>query len=79
MYNAALNVLSEDCIIIGNEPSMAGDDFAYFAKKVPSVYFYLGSGNEKRGITQPLHSKNFDIDEGCLSVGISVMASYVVS
>ena len=79
MEQAAGAVLGKDSIIIGTEPSMAGEDFAYFAKAVPSVYFYLGSGNEKSGITMPLHSQNFEIDEDCLKVGIAAMASYVVN
>ena len=79
MEQAVGRVLGKDSIIFGTEPSMAGDDFAYFAKAVPSVYFYLGSGNEKRGITMPLHSSDFQIDEDCLTVGIAAMASYVVS
>lgn len=78
MEQAVRAVLGEDRIVIGTEPSMAGDDFAYFAKAVPSVYFYLGGGNEKRGITMPLHSSDFEIDEDCLKVGIAAMASYVV-
>ena len=58
---------------------MAGDDFSYFAQAVPSVYFYLGSGNKKRGITMPLHSSNFDIDEDCLKTGVAAMTAYAVS
>ena len=78
MEQAASAVLGKDSIVIGTEPSMAGEDFAYFAKAVPSVYFYLGSGNEKSGITMPLHSQNFEIDEDCLKVGIAAMASFVL-
>lgn len=79
MERAVSAVLGKDSIVIGTEPSMAGDDFAYFAKSVPSVYFYLGAGNEKRGITMPLHSSDFEIDEDCLKVGIAAMASYAVN
>jgi len=79
MEQAVRAVLGKDSIVIGTEPSMAGDDFAYFAKSVPSVYFYLGAGNEKRGITMPLHSSDFEIDEDCLKVGIAAMASYAVN
>ncbi len=79
MEQAVTRVLGKECVVFGREPSMAGDDFSYFAKTVPSVYFYLGSGNKKRGITMPLHSSNFDIDEACLKTGIAALVSYAVS
>lgn len=71
--------LGSDALVYRKEPSMAGDDFAYFAKEVPSVYFYLGSGNKKRGITEPLHSVNFDIDESCLKIGIAAIIAYALT
>ena len=52
------------------KPSMAGDDFSYFADRVPSVYFNLGGANSAKGITMPLHSPDFDFDESCLMTGI---------
>lgn len=79
MERAATEVLGKECVVFGSEPSMAGDDFSYFAQAVPSVYFYLGSGNEKRGLTEPLHSERFDVDEDCLKTGIAAMAAYAVS
>lgn len=79
MEKAVAEALGRDTVVFGRNPSMAGDDFSYFAKAVPSVYFYLGSGNKKKGITMPLHSSSFDIDEDCLKTGISAMALYAVS
>lgn len=71
--------LGNDALVYGEEPSMAGDDFAYFAREVPSVYFYLGSGNKKRGIAEPLHSVNFDVDESCLKIGIAAITAYAMA
>lgn len=51
--------------------SMCGDDFAYFARLVPSSYFRLGVGNET--ITEPIHSPNFMADENALPIGVSVL------
>ena len=79
MEQAVTRILGKESVVFGKEPSMAGDDFAYFAKAVPSVYFYLGSGNKKRGITMPLHSAQFDIDENCLKTGVAAMVSFAVS
>ena len=72
---SAARVLGEENVIVGGAPSMAGEDFAYFSEKVPSVFFYLGSGNKKSGISMPLHSANFKIDERCLTVGVATYLS----
>lgn len=64
-------------VINWKDPVMLGDDFAYFAKEVPSVYFYIGTGNEEKNIKMPLHSENFAIDENGLTVGLGVYLSYI--
>ena len=71
LENAVSKELGEACIVKGGTPSMGGDDFSYFGQHVPSVYFFLGSGNEKSGITMPLHSTDFQIDESCLETGVA--------
>lgn len=48
-----------------DEPSMLTDDFSEYTKKVPGVYFFLGTGN-----TEPLHSPDFDFDEQVLRCGV---------
>jgi len=59
-----------DCADFGGEPSMGGEDFAYYAEKVPSCIFRLGCSAE-----YPFHNPKFDIDERCLSVGVKVFVS----
>lgn len=56
-----------------DKPSMMSDDFAFFAKKVPSAYIWLGCRNEAKGITSPLHDEKFDIDEDCLAIGVNLL------
>ncbi len=72
-------LIGEDKVVRGGPSSMGGDDFAYFAERVPSVYFNLGSGNAKKGITMPLHSPDFDIDEDCLLTGVLAMSNYALN
>lgn len=52
----------------------ASEDFAYYSRERPSVFYYLGVGNEARNITAPLHHPNFDIDEDALEIGAGLMA-----
>ena len=70
LADAAEKVLGKENVVRGGEPSMAGEDFAYFAKNVPSVFFHLGTGNKKSGIEMPLHSSDFKIDESALKVAV---------
>lgn len=55
-------------------PSMGGEDFAYYAQRVPGLMARIGVRNEARGLIHPLHHPNFDLDEAALPVGASVLA-----
>jgi amidohydrolase len=53
---------------------MTAEDFAYFAREVPSCLFRLGIANAKKGIASNLHTSTFDVDEASLATGMGVMA-----
>jgi len=44
-------------------PLMAGEDFAYYLKRVPGCFMFVGAGNEDCGAVYPHHHPRFDIDE----------------
>ncbi|WP_293947267.1 MULTISPECIES: M20 metallopeptidase family protein [unclassified Sphingobacterium] len=54
------------------------DDFAYFQKKIPGVYFFLGGSNFSKGIVAMNHTPHFQIDDTCLKTGVSAFA-YLLS
>ena len=54
------------------EPIMAGEDFAYMTQKAPGAMLRLGAQLDEHN--RPHHSPIFDIHEGCLPVGVGVMA-----
>jgi amidohydrolase len=59
-------------------PFMGGEDFAYYAKKVPGCFFFIGSSPQ--GVspgTIPHHCSHFDFDERALLVGASVLLELV--
>ncbi|HEY0512792.1 MAG TPA: amidohydrolase [Thermoanaerobaculia bacterium] len=59
------------------EPSMGGEDFAYFADEVPGFYYRLGV--LKPGTTSGgLHTPTFRGDDGAVPVGIRVMSRLLV-
>ena len=49
------------------EPQMIAEDFAFYQKKMPGVFFFLGTGT---GIA--LHNCHFDFDEQILQSGITM-------
>ncbi len=53
---------------------MTAEDFAYFAQAMPACFYRLGTGNPERGITSPLHTSTFDVDEAALETGMGLMA-----
>jgi amidohydrolase len=54
------------------EPSMAGEDFAYFANEVPGFYFRLGV--VKPGtVSGGLHTPTFRADDSAVAVGMRAM------
>jgi len=59
------------------EPSMGGEDFAYFADEVPGFYYRLGV--LKPGTTSGgLHTPTFRGDDGAVPVGIRAMSRLLV-
>jgi amidohydrolase len=63
--------------VIEVEPTMAGEDFAYFANEIPGFYFRLGvvePGTESGG----LHTPTFRASDDAVPVGIRAMASVVL-
>ena len=54
------------------EPIMAGEDFAYMTQQAPGAMLRLGAQLDETN--RPHHSPIFDIHEGCLPVGVGVMA-----
>lgn len=57
------------------KPWMASEDFAYFAKAVPSVYFFVGAtpAGQDAATAPANHSPKFFLDEGALGVGMQAM------
>jgi amidohydrolase len=59
------------------KPQMGAEDFALFAERVPGLYVKLGVRNAARGLTAPIHTEDFDIDEDVLPLGVRAVATLV--
>jgi len=59
-------------------PDLGSDDFAFFQEVIPGFYFNLGVFNKEKGIQSPIHTNTFDVDEGCIAVGVKAMSNLIV-
>jgi metal-dependent amidase/aminoacylase/carboxypeptidase family protein len=57
------------------EPSMAGEDFAFYQKQIPGVMLWLGVRNEAKGFVNGLHTVDFDLEESALPLGVKAAAT----
>ena len=53
---------------------MTSEDFAFYSQVIPACFYRLGTGNILKGITSPVHTSTFDIDESALEIGMGLMA-----
>ncbi|MEI4803399.1 M20 family metallopeptidase [Bacillus sp. NPDC077411] len=74
----ALQLLGKECVV-RLQPTMAGEDFSAFLQKAPGTFFFIGAGNEEKGIIYPHHHPRFTIDEDALPIGVSVFVSSVLN
>lgn len=73
IFRDAQSYLGEDKVV--ELPiRMTGEDFAYYSHEVAASFYRLGTGNKSKGITSPVHTDTFDIDEQALTVGSGLMA-----
>ncbi|MCX7973956.1 MAG: M20 family metallopeptidase [Candidatus Aminicenantes bacterium] len=56
------------------KPQFVAEDFAFYAQKIPALYFFLGVKNPRETKAAPLHSPYFNPDERSIPVGIRVMS-----
>ena len=51
---------------------LAGEDFGIFTSHVPSVFYFVGTGNREKGTDYPHHHARFDLDEDVLKYGVEM-------
>ena len=53
---------------------LTAEDFSYYSQVSDACFYRLGTGNPAKGITSPVHTPTFDIDEDALEIGMGLMA-----
>jgi amidohydrolase len=60
--------------VVDLPPRMTAEDFAYYSQVIPACFYRMGTGNKAKGITSPIHTNTFDIDESSLELSTGLMA-----
>jgi len=60
--------------VIGIQPTMGGEDMAYYLERVPGTFFSLGSASTEKATQFPNHHPKFDVDESVLALGSAIFA-----
>lgn len=55
------------------EPTMGGEDFAYYANRVPSCFYLLGLRPDGADRMPQLHQPEFDFPDGAIGAGVEMM------
>ncbi len=77
MTPTLIRLLGKDKLVAW-KPQMIAEDFAFFAKKVPGLYFFLGVKNPLQPTMAPLHSPNFSPDERAIPLGMRILCHLVL-
>jgi len=65
----------ENVLVI--DPTMGGEDFAYFANEVPGFYYRLGSVNPELG-SGGHHTPDFRADDASIPIGMRAMSNLLL-
>ena len=76
ILNSGNSVLGDKNTIILEQASLGGEDFAFYLKKIPGVYFRIGCFDGK---ATDLHCNFFDIDEKCIKTGIQILNDAILN
>ena len=64
--------------VLNPRPQMVSEDFSAYQQVVPGFFYFLGVGNTSKGITAPLHTAEFEMDEAALPLGVKLMSNVLL-
>ncbi len=70
----AEQMLGAGHVVTLDAPTMATEDFGYFAQRVPGAFYKIGVGNPDIGAVWPIHSPKFVADEAAMPSLIALHA-----
>ena len=70
----AIDLCGAENVVIPMVPGMGGEDFSFFAEKVPAVFYRTGCHKEGEKVW-PAHNENMVVDPGCFPYGMQIMVN----
>ena len=67
------HILPKNSFIKLDQPSLGGEDFSHFLKKVPGAFFFLGLNSNPSKPYPDLHNPKFDFNDKALEHGIKML------
>ncbi|RMG04899.1 MAG: amidohydrolase [Nitrospirae bacterium] len=74
--DTAVKLFGKENLITPDKPSMGGEDFAYYLKRVPGCFVRIGISRPGEGEIKA-HSPSFDFDEDVIRIGAVYFAELV--
>ena len=74
LIEAANKSLGNENVVIMEQSSMGGEDFAYYLEHIPGSYYRIGCFD---GTATDVHTPTFDIDDECLPTAIKVLSEAI--
>lgn len=75
---AAEKSVGVDNILTRDVSVMLGDDFAEFSRRIPGVYYFIGTASKEANSEYAHHTPQFKIDENSLAIGVRTQAEIVL-
>jgi amidohydrolase len=74
----ALEAVVGKANLLSPPAQMVAEDFAWYQKRIPGFYFFVGVANPDKKITAMNHTEYFDIDEDAMRIGMRAMSGVVL-
>ena len=70
LYETFKEALSEYSFYEFDKPLMIAEDFSFYQRAVPGIFYYIGTRNEQDGFIHSLHSSKFNFNITALETGL---------
>ena len=61
------------------DATLGGEDFAFYAQKIPACFFFLGLAKDKNTPYPGLHTPSFDFNDQSIPLGVEMMCRLALS
>ena len=72
-FEVARRAIGAERVFLTPHPTMGGEDFSYYAQRVPGVFFCLGMKPADAARYPTLHQPDFDFNDDALGLGVEMM------